>query len=288
MSRAFARGARGFIVGNLQKGLGNIAADGDFGGKTEARVKEVQTALGHVPNGRADESLFKAIGVRWPSDFEVCLNITDAFEGTGFGGVNKRDEDGAGVTLGVVGFTTQHGEVQRLVSEYIKSQPKALDKVPSPHRDKLLILTRSSGRNRESWDRWFYGGDGIIDKWIRDVVAGWGEDPLFRKLQLDMIAGEKWKPTLNAYIHLGLRSLEGLALLFDITVQNGGWARRHEAHYSVDSAASETEKLRAIAHAVAACARADFQHDTLTRKMVFVQGTGKVHGHEFDLSCCGF
>lgn len=286
---AIGRGCQGFVVKRLQERLGGLKADGNFGGLTENRVEEVQTALGWKPTGWANQDLFEHIGARWPSVFERCLQITGEFEGTGFGGVNKTDIDGAGVTLGIVGFTTKHGEVQRLLSQYVRlCGPDMLRKLPSGAKEQLLVLSRTAGRQPEAWENWFYGKDGVVDAWIRDVVRAWGEDPLFQRLQLEMIEAGFWRPVEARAAQMGLKSSAALGLLFDCQVQNGGFTDRHLRHYNAASHdGSELAKMHAVATAVAACASAPWRKDVLTRKMVFVEGVGKVHGRQYHVETFG-
>lgn len=287
MTVAIAKGAQGFVVERLQQRL-NIAADGDFGPGTRKAVEDHQAALGHKVTGRADQAFFEAVGARWPSSFERCLQISDAFEGTGFGGVNRTDIDGAGVTLGIVGFTTESGEVQRLVRQYVDASPTVVSKLPAGAKERLLALCKSSGRNREAWDRWFYGGDGEVDAWIRDIVRGWGRDQLFQRLQLEVVEKELWLPTLQVAEKIGLKSMAAVGLLFDVRVQNGGFSARHMAQYKARMGDSEVKKMESVVNAVCACCKRKWRDDVRARKSIFVGGMGTVHKRFFDLSAYGF
>lgn len=289
-AECFSEGARGFIVSRLQRALGGLKVDEDFGPKTTAAVRDLQQRMGQPVTGDACEDTFQAVGLPFPSVFERCLNLTGMYEGTGFGGVNKRDIDGAGVTLGIVGFTTEHGEVQRLVTEYLRIKPSAANGMSVSAKGKLLALTKASGRNREAWDRWFYGADGVVDPWIRDVMKSWGQDELFQRLQLAMIETEMWLPVLRTAANLGFSdNLPALGLLFDTQVQNGGWKDRHQKHYgSLSQDGTMKRKLQSMALAVTMCSNPKWQSDVGSRKMTFVTGGGTVHGRYYDLADYGF
>lgn len=289
MSESICEGARGYLVGKLQRAMG-LKADEAFGPKTEAAVRALQVKHQLDVTGDADRNVYDVLGLKFPSEFERCLNLTGVYEGTGFGGINKRDIDGAGVTLGIVGFTTAHGEVQRLVREYLRMRPTAVNTLPVYERGKLMALVRSANDNREAWDRWFYGYDAVVDQWIRDVVAGWGRDEAFQLLQKAIIETDMWLPAQRAAKAMGLDgNMAALALLFDVQVQNGGWKERHKRHYNALSLdGSVASKLRAMAQTVAACATPRWQQDVGRRKMTFVSGGGEVHGRYHDLVDYGF
>lgn len=286
--RAYARGARGYVVEKLQRAL-KITPDGDYGPKTERAVEDCQAALGHQITGRAGEGFFGEVGVQWPGQFERALQVVASFEGTGFGGVNKRDIDGAGVTLGISGFTTKHGEVQSLVRTFAKLRPKALHKIPSSAKERLLVLVNSEGRNTEAWDSWFYGRDGLVDPWIRDIVASWGQDELFRSLQLQRTEESFWIPARKDAKKLGLTSDQGVALMLDIRVQNGGWRAEHQDHFNAQTHdGTEAGRIRAAVNAVVAKCKPRWAEDVRTRKEVFLRGHGEVHGRKYHLEDYAF
>jgi hypothetical protein len=54
-----------------------------------------------------------------------------------------------------------------------------------------------------------------------------------------------------------------------------------------NAGASEHEKMQIVAHVIADHANPRFFNDVLKRKMTFVTGQGKVHGHLYDINCWG-
>jgi peptidoglycan hydrolase-like protein with peptidoglycan-binding domain len=57
-------GSKGTAVSVLQKGLGGVAVDGNFGPATEARVKAVRATLGLPVIGVADAALWEKLEAR--------------------------------------------------------------------------------------------------------------------------------------------------------------------------------------------------------------------------------
>jgi hypothetical protein len=90
-------------------------------------------------------------------------------------------------------------------------------------------------------------------------------------------------PAVSTAKRLGFTSELGLALCFDIHVQNGGIKHTALDQIRQQSAEGVVEpKLRTIvANAVADWARPAWSEDVRRRKLTIATGRGTVHGHEF-------
>src|SRR5881394_2772201 len=141
---SFGIGARGFLVRELQTALGGLKADGLYGAKTAQRVRELQQEFGTTADGRADGFVFGCAGLVWPDEFRRCLALVMELEGTGFGGCNSTDIDGAGFTFGCIGFTTSSGEVQRIICEFVDRVPAAPTYFSIDRGTQLLALARAT------------------------------------------------------------------------------------------------------------------------------------------------
>lgn len=285
---SLAAGARGFLVERLQERLG-VTADGAYGPGTAAAVKALQAKHNLEQTGRAGPREFDAAGLAWPGAFERCMNLVSVFEGTGFGDCNATDIDGAGLTIGVAGFTTAHGEVQRLLREYLRRRPtakSALDADTALCVDHLL----SSGGAAHQWKRLFFGNNKrVTSQWCR-VLERWGRDSIMQQLQLRLAREQFWLPAHIQADRLHIYSVQGMALLLDVGVQNGGWRREHleEAErMGLGRAADEAERRMIMAQAVAQCAAARWRQDVLQRKVTIAAGSGRVHGREVNLQSYG-
>jgi hypothetical protein len=106
------------------------------------------------------------------------------------------------------------------------------------------------------------------------------------------IAFKKYfQPAVATAKRLGLRSELGLALCFDIAVQNGGIKpvanKRIQQQIAQQPAQAELDLRKLVANAVADAARARFQEDVRARKLTIATGQGRVHGHQYVLAQWG-
>jgi hypothetical protein len=97
------------------------------------------------------------------------------------------------------------------------------------------------------------------------------------------------KPALVTYQSLGLQTELGLALCFDIHVQNGGITRARQAIQAEIGGRrlAESTVRKIIATKVADSASPRFREDVLSRKMTMATGAGRVHGENFVTSDWG-
>jgi Putative peptidoglycan binding domain/Glycosyl hydrolase family 46 len=289
VTAAFSIGGVGFPVRDLQRAL-QIWADGEFGAVTRGAVKAAQCRAGLQANGLADEETFDALHLEWPDEFSRCLALTNAFEGTDFGTCNLRDIDGAGVTIGIIGFTTASGEVQHIIREFLSEFPEQSQAI-GKRRDDLEELLRTVIRQR--WENFFYSGGGVVRADCRAALRAWGEHPRFRELQTDFARERCWEPGCATAKRLGFESMAARGLMLDVWVQDGGWRVDHERAFrrlETTEQPEDTEEkgLWAAAEAAAVCATDRWRADVRARKMVFATGAGEVHGRGFALSAQGF
>lgn len=282
----FALGARGFLIANLQEALG-ITADGIFGPATAARIQQLQGGHNLTITGCAGALEFRAAGLDWPTEFERCMNLVSCFEGTSFGDCNATDIDGAGLTMGIAGFTSGHGEVQMLLAHYLAAYPGALDALlPRPERQ-LLLRHLADRAPHAAWRSQFYDGEGKVKSCWQQAIAALGKDPYMRQLQLRLAATRFWKQAVAAATRLGFTSLQAHCFFLDVAVQNGGWRTQHEKSAQADPtwrSTHESDRLVAAARAVAGCAKSRWQADVLSRKLTIATGEGRVHDRRYSLA----
>jgi hypothetical protein len=196
--------------------------------------------------------------------------------------------DGAGVTFGIIGFTTQHGEVQALVTQFLAQAPEALEWAPPSFRRRLERLLLHD-TDRHLWERVLLDPMRRVRPEVQATFAAWGKNPRMRKLQMHFARERCWHPATACATRLGVDTLAGRGLLFDVWVQNGGWRAAHETHFARllrdrEAPPASRERLEALAISVAAESRAPWRADVLGRKLVFARGWGIVHRRSYDLS----
>ena len=86
---------------------------------------------------------------------------------------------------------------------------------------------------------------------------------------------------------LQLKTELGVALAFDIHVQNGGVKADIVTSLLGRTFASELDLRVALANAVADSSRPEFKEDVRSRKVTIAQGNGMVHGGSFLLKNWG-
>jgi len=299
MSRPlFARGSRGWLVGRIQSALSlqrlyTAPIDDDYGGLTERAVTAFQQAHHPPPTGRVDDLTWTALlNEPFPSLFHRCLQLTSYFEGHGFTRA-AGNWDGAGLTWGIIGFTLKFGKVQEIILEAAQHDPIAVRSALVGLGDELLRILRAPLPDQMAW------ADGISNSPKKHTIgepwhsafARLGELDVIRAIQLRRANEDYFVPALATARRYRLASEQGIALCFDIHVQNGGIDRDDAAAIAAGLPAlppsNEQALLVLIANSVANNARPAFREDTRSRKLAIAAGSGVVRGARFSLDSWG-
>ncbi len=284
---AFSLGARGECVAALQHALG-LRADGRFGPRTYEAVAAIEPSLGREARGLADRHVFAAVGLAWPTEFDRTLALVIELEGTSYGDCNTLDIDGAGLTMGICGFTTRHGEVQALIETFLREAPDGWScMAPSLQRQIRQLIDAAA--DAAQWERVLLDEKRRPRRTVQQTLAAWGTHPVMQALQREWARERFWQPACRAARRLGVDEPAGRGLLFDVWVQNGGWRAAHDTHLERIAGCPFGEippgdRLRIMALAVAAAARGPWRADVLSRKLLFARGAGMVHGTFYSLA----
>ena len=297
MTATFGRGAKGDLVTLLQRGLaarghytGRI--DADFGGATQRAVKALQELAGRAATGAAAAADWTdATGLPWPELFERCLQLTARFEGHGYGTV-VGNFDGAGLTWGIIGFTLKHGGLGTVVLEAEARAPGVLaEAFGDEAADELVAHLRDDPPARRlDW------ADAVslpprkvrvAEPW-RGGFARLGAEPLVQEIQRREARRRYFAPALETACRLGLEGERGVALCFDVQVQNGGVKAKTAKAYetgavTLPAGSTERDRRQILARLVAASSRPEYRGDVFARKQTIASGEGTVHGERFDL-----
>lgn len=300
MSRIwFSRGLRGMTAKRIQADLlraGFTAGpidkfvDGDFGGNTEAALQALQQRRGLDVNGAVDVETWQQLTTDpLPTLFERCLGITAQFEGHGFG-LLQGNFDGAGLTWGVIGFTLKSREIQALLAEVEQAVPGTLLRVLGPLASVWATVVAKPLAQQIVWADSISSGASkaaVPQDW-RDAFARLGDEPIVKRLQMQRAYDKYFVPAVRAAQTLRLSTELGIALAFDVHVQNGGFKPGAFALAAGSLAgASELERRKALAIAVADSANPRWAADVRERKLTLATGAGNVHGRGFRLSSWG-
>jgi hypothetical protein len=126
----------------------------------------------------------------------------------------------------------------------------------------------------------------VNEPW-RGMMRQLGRTPEFQRVQ----AAHARKVHTNAVKmckEYGLTTERGVALMFDICVQNGSISPVVKAQIMADIAglrdpSDQVARMRIIANRRAAAARPEFVNDVRTRKLTIAEGEGVVHGIPYNL-----
>jgi hypothetical protein len=295
MSRKlFGPGARGEIVKRIQQalaanGVEMQATDGVYGRETSQAVGAFQHAKSLPVTGDVDETTWQLLTARSvPSSFERSLQLTARFEGHQFT-LARGNFDGAWLTWGIIGFTMKSGNVPRIIRDVNASSPQSVTQAFGNNAGEILNIADAPPEEQRSWaqTRTLPNGD-LAEPW-RGMFAAFGADPAVQREQLARVQAGYMDPALKTASGLGLKTELGLALCFDIHVQNGGIHANTRAMIEKGRSAngSDLDLRRLIAKAVADTCLDRFRADVLSRKTTIATGQGTVHGAQFVLENWG-
>ncbi len=290
----FARGSRGQLVQQVQEKMLQLkmpldSADGIFGGNTETALKNYQKFNGLDVTGRVDFDLWPRLTKQpVPALEDRSLQLTAAIEGHGYT-VAAGNFDGAGLTWGIVGFTVKYGSVQKVLDAVATEHPGLI-------RSAFVDLTRDLERMRNMpLEKQIAFGDSLsipgakhklVDPW-RVAFERLGSIPEVQDIQRRVAFDQYMTPAKKTAKTLGFTTELGLALCFDVHVQNGGIKPEAMAAVKKSGARSEADLRLAVANAVADQSRVEYQADVRKRKVAIATGSGVVHGLPLKLTDWG-
>jgi hypothetical protein len=189
----------------------------------------------------------------------------------------------------VIGFTVQHGHVAQIVLEAHGKNPELIRKAFGPKTDELIGVMRSPRARQVAFGDSISIGrskSGVAEPW-KSAFARFGRLPEVQAIQLQHVSRSYFEPARQTAKDLGLKTELGLALCFDIHVQNGSVRPTAREQIRREVAAHPIHKERElrviVANAVADASRPQFRQDVLSRKLTLATGAGKVHGATYVL-----
>lgn len=281
----FGRGARGALIADLQsalaaKGFDPKGIDGLYFGDTESAVRAFQQAHGSpVTAVVSDEDWTMVTGRPVPDLFSRCLQLTAAFEGHHYTRA-AGNFDGALITWGIVGFTLKHGNLQHVIKGVRERAPHRIVEAFGPDASILLEMMSASPHRQEVWANSISDDEGLalVEPWQTNF-ARFGDFPEVRDEQRACAKTKYFDPALASANDIGLTTELGIALAFDVHVQNGGFKPAVRARLPPRSVGTPERLLReAIAHAVADHSKPKWRENVRRRKLAIALGTGTANG----------
>ncbi len=290
---------RGGLVIDLQLVLergGHLASvDGIYGRQTAQAIKQWQGGKRFVPTGAVDELTWQGLtNTEAPPLFRRCLALTAAFEGHGYT-LAVGNFDGAYLTWGIIGFTLKHGNFGKVITAIRDRHPALLTETMGKEKAAEILkavngtdsakkafgnsitLSAKAGALRQDW---------------KDAFKDLGDRREVRAIQDEVARTEYWTRGVKDMQRFGKMTEIDAALFFDTSVQNGGVdADKAEAIKkalaSLPRKATNRERLKATAEAIASESKPEYRNDVLSRRQTIALGSGNVHGAEYRIGVWG-
>jgi len=293
----FGPGARGALIRSLQQslvqaGFDTNGIDGSYGHGTIAAVQAFQKKHDLNITGNVDDPTWSALTNDAPAPAlrDRCLGLTSTFEGHGYT-LAEGNFDGAGVTWGIIGFTLKGGELSQIVKSAYASDAQLVRDCFGNCTDTLLNVLGEPWDQQLAWSNSVSSGSsrGTLAEPYRSGFDKLGQSSLGQSLQQQHVDVDYFQPALATAKTWGLTSELGIALAFDIHVQDGGISSAVGAAVRAQMRPGMAEKvLRVlIANGVADHANATWREDVRTRKLTVATGEGTVHGVSYILKNWG-
>lgn len=232
------------------------------------------------------------------------LGLTASFE-TGIGfpecfGAVSGNFDGQGLSFGALQWCIGQGSLQELFNtvrrEYLNVLTDVFTKDQLSQFENMLDATLTdqikwaksiqiTERRPNNSFRWI-----IIPEWKKSLQnLGLTEEMIGIQVAAASVRFAKAKNNCTVY---DLHSERGLALMFDINVQNGhvdvkGAGSKIMSDYqgltNLTGSELEVERMRIIAHRRSEVSKPQWVQDVLSRKMTIAEGVGIVHGKKYSL-----
>ncbi len=294
MRTLFGVGAFGEIIQDIQEaltqaGFDTKGTDGFYGANTGSAVAAFQSAKAIPQTGTVDDVSWQALmSGPLPSAGDRSLQLTASIEGHGFG-LAMGNFDGALLTWGIIGFTLRSGELPGIVSAVNQSSPQLVQQAFGSYSAELLSLMHAPAANQESWAKEHtLTNGGLAEPW-KSMFAAFGSYAEVQQEQVKRVRTDYMNHAVQISKQLGFSSELGLALSFDICVQNGSItaAAMNEIAQKRTSSTSEADLRVIVANAVADAAQPAWRQDVVTRKLTIATGQGTIHGHNYVLGNWG-
>ncbi|ANF94906.1 hypothetical protein [Paenibacillus bovis] len=214
---------------------------------------------------------------------QKAIKITGAFEGRGYTNI-AGNFDGQGLSLGFLQWNIGQGTLQPLLLKYINNYKVDAQTIFGNHYSKLTQVLNGSKQEQMNWAKSITDGRKIQNDWKEQFIKLCNTNE-FQKIQNDAMS-TYIDMAYNMADEFNLKSERGLALVFDIAVQNGGFKSsiKNSIKAKINTnQLTEKEVLTVIAQAAVDKSKAKYQGDVNSRKFTIVNGTGTVHGKSYNL-----
>jgi len=195
-----------------EQGCNAGAVDGVWGRNTIDAIRNWQQTKQLPVTGIIDDDTWTGLTqTPVPALFQRSLQLTGAWEGTGYSGANG-NFDGQGITWGVVGFTWGNGELQGILREIQRSCPATFAAAFGPLETIMMDVLSQSLPAQMTWAQSITsnGGDSVQPQWAAAFKV-LGDDAQVQSIE-NAHAQHYWTAGANFSQQFGLQSERALVL----------------------------------------------------------------------------
>ena len=280
----------------VKAGCNGLTVDGRFGAQTQTALQTFQTARGLPLTGTVSDTTWTALmATPEPPIFTRCLQVTGAFEGTGFGGV-VGNFDGAGITWGIIGFTLMNGELGVVLARINAGYPGLIANAFGADADTLMQMAggASTPAQKAAWaDSISLGAQKyqVAEPWKTNFRT-LGSEPAVQQIEIGRARDLYWATALRDSGDLAMSDELDFLLFFDTAVQNGGLGSKGRLQtikdaFNTQQPNTELARRRIVAQVIADTSNPKYKQDVLSRKLSISVGRGAIHGDTYDFGDWG-
>jgi hypothetical protein len=216
------------------------------------------------------------------SALEKAILLTASFEGSGYVNVTG-NFDGAGLSIGIFQWNIGQGTLQPMLKQFFDNNPDLAKQIFDSNYQSVVNMLSASKSAQMDWARSINNGKKLQTDWYNQFVA-LCKTSQFQQIQRGAMK-EYTDQAYNIANTYGLKSERGLALALDIAVQNWDVSATSRANIknSIKNGATEQQVLQLLAQAAVDKANSAYKADVWSRKFTIVNGTGTVHGTNYNL-----
>lgn len=215
---------------------------------------------------------------------QKAIKITASFEGSGYANIAGNFDD-QGLSIGILQWNIGQGTLQPLLSSFLNNHKSLAQNIFGDHYAALVKAMQGNKNEQMTWAKSINDSrNKIKSDWKEQLVAmcNTKEFQAIQNKAMDTYI-QKAYSLANTF---NLTTERGLALVFDIAVQNGGF--KQEQINAIKQKIkkgnlNEAEALKIIAQAAVDKSKQKYQNDVKSRKFTIVNGTGTVHGKSYNL-----
>ena len=192
--------------------------------------------------------------------------------------------DGQGISYGFIQFALGQNKLQPILTEMITNHYSVFYNIFGILSESMKLMLSQKLENQIEWAKSIQTNNVIKSEWKLKFSA-LGATKEMQNIQIKHAKERFFKPAQSWMNIYGLQSERGLALLCDISTQNG-LIKEYTKELilsQIKPEMNEQNRLEIIANRRAEASSTRWIEDVRTRKLTIAKGFGIIHGIKYDL-----